>query len=153
MGLYVAEPKKTAAELLPLAGAKRLSIVMLRDVSSTDLATSFTTAFNANSTREERARMFGSIAQFNSFFESASVVKRGDTITLDWVPGSGMSISRNDESVGNTIGDAAFYQAALKVWLGTRPIDSALKTELMRGPATPVAPDAIQRKGREITDR
>jgi hypothetical protein len=152
-GLYLSEPTKTAEEALSLAGAKRLTIVMLRNVNTNDLGTSFTTAFNGNTTAAERARMFSSIARFNAFFETESVLNNGDTITLDWVPGTGLRCSLNDESVGEAISDMAFYQAMLKVWIGTRAVDTALKAELLSGVADTGGKTVIRNKVRPVTDQ
>lgn len=135
IGLYLAEPKKTTAEILSLAGAKRLTIVMLRDVSTDDLRTSFMAAITANSTREERIRNVSSVLQFGEHFETAPSLKKGDIIMLDWIPGSGLRCYLNDELVGDAISDAMFYQSVLKVWLGDRAVNSTLKAELLKGPA------------------
>lgn len=135
-GLYVTTGKTTAAGVLSLAGAKRIKIVMLRDVSSNDMGNNFTTAINNNTTKTERTNLAPSIARFGSLFNTVSVLKKGDVITLDWIPGTGLRCTLNDAAVGDAIGDNAFFQAVLRIWLGNNPVDPALKTALLRGDPT-----------------
>lgn len=132
-GLYLTSNKTTTADVLSLGGAKRVKMVILRDLDSNSFASGFTTAFNNNNSSVERTRIFSSITQFNALFATVPVLKKGDVITLDWVPGKGLQCTRNDRAVGNDINDAAFYQALLKVWLGDRAVETALKTALLRG--------------------
>lgn len=135
-GLYVTTGKTTAAGVLGLSGAKRIKIVMLRDVSSDDMGNNFVTAINNNTTKTERTNLALSIAQFGSLFNTVAIIKKGDVITLDWIPGTGLRCTLNNEAVGDAIADSAFFQAVLKIWLGNNPVDSALKTALLRGDPT-----------------
>jgi hypothetical protein len=150
--LYLSEGKTTAGDVLDVAGAKRVKIVMLRDTSTDDLGASFNTALNGNATTQERTRILPSVASFNRVFEIKPVLMKSDTVTLDWIPGRGLSCHLNDRSICDGLSDYAFYQAILKVWLGSRAVEEALKTELLRGPAVPtVVPEGIRREGTSST--
>lgn len=135
-GLYLTKSKTVAADVLTLSGAKRVKIVMLREVSSEDMGNSFMTAINSNTTKAERVSIVSSIAEFNSLFETIPTLKKGDSVTLDWIPGTGLRCAHNNRTVGNVINDLAFFQAVLKIWVGNNPVDSALKTALLRGDPT-----------------
>lgn len=153
-GLYLGEGKTTTAEVLQLAGSKRLKVVMLRDLSSEDIGSSFMAAMNRNATREEKTRYFTAINQLTSLFQTTTTLKKSDIITADYVPGDGMRIALNDDVIGDTIGDAAFYSLVLKVWLGDYAVETAVKTQLLRGPATvPTNREEIRRSGRKVTDQ
>ena len=132
-GLYLTKSTTTTADVLALSGAKRLKIVMLRDTSSEDLGNNFMTAINSNTTKEERTKLVSSIAQFSALFETEATLKKSDVVSLDWLPGSGLQCALNNRKVGGFIGDAAFYQALLKVWIGGRPVDAGLRAALISG--------------------
>ncbi len=132
-GLYLTGYETAADEILALDGAKRLRIVLLRDVNSDELGTSFATAFNSNTTKQERTAMLNALAQFQGLFETASTLKKGDVVIFDMIPGVGLRCLLNDRAVGSTISDTAFSKAFLRVWLGDRPVDTALKSGLLSG--------------------
>ena len=152
-GLYITESKKATADVLALRGPKRIAITILRDISAEDAGQSFNAALVANLSREERARMVTSIAELNELLGTTPVLKKGDVITLDLVPGSGLRCSLNGKTIGETIGNADFYKAVLRVWLGDRSVDRVLKTALLQGigPGN-VEPTILRRPGRPITD-
>ncbi len=154
VALYLTEGKTTTADVLQLARSKRLKIVMLREMSTEDLGSSFMTAFSLNATQEERTRTITAYNQILALAETAPTLKKGDVITVDLVHGSGVRTALNDDFVGNTIADASLYSLVLKVWLGNKPVEAALKTELLRGPvAVPTDPEEIRRSGRKVTDQ
>jgi Chalcone isomerase-like len=135
-GLYVTNGKTTAAGVLALAGAKRMKIVMYREVSAVDMGDHFVTGINNNTTENERTNLAPSIVRFTSLFDTVPALKKGDVLTLDWIPGTGLLCALNDKAVGDAIGDSAFFQSVLKIWLGNNPVDSTLKTALLRGGPT-----------------
>jgi hypothetical protein len=154
VGLYLAVPKTTTAEVISLAGSKRLMIVMLRDVRTEDLLQSFMAALRSNATDEERRAIASYYNQISEVFEGEPALEKGDIVTLDWVPGTGLRCYLNDEPVGQAIGDHFLYQAVLKVWLGDRAVESAVKTELLRGSgANAKTPDGVRRGGMKATDQ
>ncbi len=112
-------------------------------------------ALNRNATREERTRYLVAINQIVELFETTPTLKKGDEIIVDFLPGAGARIALNDEVIGETIGNAAFYSIVLKVWLGDNAVETALKTELLRGPAVvaPTTREEIRRRGRKVTDQ
>jgi Chalcone isomerase-like len=132
-GIYLTTNKTTTADVLALQGAKRVKIVMLRDVDTNALASDFKTAFNNNTSSEERTRLFPVFSRFVALFNAVSVLKKGDILALDWIPGEGVSVNLNGRVVASALPEDAFYQALLRVWLGTRPADSVLKKTLLGG--------------------
>lgn len=126
-GLYLPEKKSTTPEVLALPGAKRLVIVTLRDVSSEELGRGFTSGIQRNLERAEKAPLIDQLMRFGEVFASVPEVRKGDTLTVDWVPGSGMVLYHNGRKLAEPIPDSAFYNALLKVWLGEKPIDEQLK--------------------------
>ncbi|MGH8808066.1 MAG: chalcone isomerase family protein [Noviherbaspirillum sp.] len=132
-GLYLTEKKKSVAEILALNGARRVRMVLLREVNSEDLGQAFMDGLNANSDKTEKAKFVNQTVKMGEIFASIPALNKGDTITCDWVPGSGMHVLVNDKRVGEILPDIAFYNAFLKIWLGDHPADSALKPNLLGG--------------------
>lgn len=130
-GLYLTEKKSTPAEILALAGPKRLLITMQREISSEDFGDAFMKGLNDNSDKAEKSKLVNQTVTFGEMFASVPGLKKGDVLSLDWVPGTGMQSILNGKQIGQTIADAAFYNAVLKIWLGDKPVDSSLKPQLL----------------------
>jgi Chalcone isomerase-like len=58
-------------------------------------------------------------------------VKPGDRYALTYVPGVGTELALNGTPKG-TIEGADFASAYFAIWLGTKPIDTSLKTQLLK---------------------
>ena len=58
-------------------------------------------------------------------------LRKGDRLTLDWVPGVGTVVALNQKPLLAPIADRSVYNALLNVWLGAKPADSSLKTRLL----------------------
>lgn len=129
--LYLPEKKNSVADILALQGPRRIMLVMLRDVSSDDFGQSFITGLNNNADKAEKTKIINQTAQFGEMFTTLPGIKKGDVLTLDWVPGSGTQSTLNGKKIGEVIPDIAFYNAVMKIWLGENPADSSLKPLLL----------------------
>lgn len=132
-GLYLPEKKKTVPEILALNGPRRIKLVLLRDVNNEELGQAFMDGLNANSDKAEKAKFVNQTVKMGEIFASIPKLNKGDTITNDWVPGSGMHVLVNDKRVGDVLPDIAFYNAFLRIWLGDKPVDNTLKQALLGG--------------------
>lgn len=132
-GLYLPETRKTMAEILALPGARRVTLVMLRDLSNEELGRAFIAGVTKNSTREENAKIIPQLQTFGEIFASIPELKKGDVLNTDWVPGTGTVVHVNGKKVADPIPDIAFYNALLRIWLGEKPADAGLKTGLLGG--------------------
>lgn len=130
-GLYLPEKKTTVQEVLALPGARRVTIVPMRDISNEDFGRSFMSGIQKNSDRAEKAKMIMQLQKFGEIFASVPELKKGDVLTTDWIPGSGTVIHLNGKRVSDFLPDLAFYNAILKIWLGDNPADSRLKPLLL----------------------
>lgn len=131
--LYLSEKKTTVPEVLDIAGPRRLTLIMLREISSEDFGQSFMTGLNANSDKAEKSKIINQMVKMGEIFASIPSLKKGDTITTDWIPGSGMVIQVNGKAVGEVLPDINFFNAYLKIWLGDKPADSSLKLSMLGG--------------------
>jgi len=131
VGLYLPEKKTSTAEVLAATGARRVSIVMLREVASDEFAKAFSTGIEQNTDAAERATLAPSTAKFNAMFASVAQLKEGDVLQVDWVPASGMTVQLNGKRILESLADAPFYNAVLRIWLGSKPVDDKLKRQLL----------------------
>ncbi|MFA9216625.1 MAG: chalcone isomerase family protein [Sphingomonadaceae bacterium] len=131
LGLYLPEKKTTVADILAQDGPRRVSIVMLRELSSEDFGEAFMKGLNANSSASERAKVLPQTMKFGEIFAQIQTLKKGDALTMDWTPGVGTQCMLNGKKIGEVMPDVAFYNAILRIWLGEHPADSALKPALL----------------------
>jgi len=129
--LYLSEKKTSPADVISSAGPRRIALVMLRDVSSEDFGQAFMSGIQKNSVKAEKEKIINQLMKFGELFASIPELKKGDVLTTDWIPGSGTLIQVNGKKVGDIFPDVAFYNALLKIWIGDKPADSALKLHLL----------------------
>lgn len=68
-----------------------------------------------------------------ALMKSFGSVKKGTTIHMNLVPGSGLRVLVDGAQKGRDIAGDDFYNALLKIWLGNSPVDSDLKKALLGG--------------------
>ena len=129
--MYLPELKSTTAEVIALPGAKRISLVIMRELSSDDLGQRFMDGLKKNLDISDRSKLIGSMMTFGQMFSTISGLKKGDVITFDWIPGTGVVSSHNGKRLGDPITDPNFYNGVLKIWLGEHPADETLKHKLL----------------------
>ncbi len=129
--LYLPEKKDTPAEVLASEGPRRFTLGLLREVTGDELGQAFLAGITANTDKAERSKFVNQLAQFGDAFVSISAGKKGDLISVDWVPGTGTVMSYNSNPIGEPMKDSAVYNAVLKIWLGDKPVDSSLKPQLL----------------------
>jgi hypothetical protein len=130
-GLYLPEKKHTVPDILKLEGPRRLTLVMMRDISSDDFGQAFMTGLNNNIDNAEKAKYAGQISKFGEMFGAIAGLKKGDVLHLDWIPGSGTQTELNGKKIGELVPEHGFYNAVLRIWLGEKPADSSLKPALL----------------------
>ena len=130
-GLYLPEKKNTVADIMKIEGPRRLTLVMMREISSDDFGQSFMTGLNNNIDKAEKSRYVTQISKFGEMFGTIDGLKKGDVLHIDWIPGAGTQCELNGKKIGETLPDVNYYNAVLKIWLGDKPADSALKPALL----------------------
>jgi len=131
MVLYLPEKKDTTAGVLDSPGPRRFALGMLREVTGDELGQAFMAGITANTDKAERSKFVNQLAQFGEAFVSIPQGKKGDVITVDWVPDTGTVMALNGKPIGEPMKDIGFYNALLKIWLGDKPVDSSLKPQLL----------------------
>ena len=130
-GLYLAEKRKSPAEVLALPGPKRLSITLLRDLPARRLVDGLKDGIGDNSSPEEQQALKGRVEELAANLMSLRQGRKGDVITFDWLPDGGTAVALNGEARGRPIPGDDVYRALLRVWLGDRPTSGGLKNALL----------------------
>ncbi len=131
MGLYLADRKLHAQDVLDTPGPRRMVIVTLRNVSSADFieAVMNDVAIGRDPANPQVSERMVALAK--TIAEQPKGLRKGDVLTMDWVPDTGAVIELNGKPLTRPVHDLAFYNALLAIWLGSHPTDPSLKAKLL----------------------
>lgn len=124
--LYLPEGEK--AEQAVVSGARRLELSYFWDIKGTDFATAGDKILADNVDRALVEQLRPRLERMNALYRD---VKPGDRYALTYVPGVGTELSLNGTPLG-TIEGEDFARAYFSIWFGEKPIDLALKRQLLR---------------------
>jgi len=130
-GLYLAAKTSSPEGVVTAAGNKRLRIVALRDIDGNDLGKLFTKGIESNNTREEFVKAINGMLKISEMFATRRELKKGESFSVDYIPGTGTVVSINGVTQGEPIKEPEFYSAFLHIWLGKNPPDAQLKDKLL----------------------
>lgn len=134
MGLYLPDQRGTVRDVLSMDGPRRLVIAMLRDVSGDDF-NDVLANYASTDGGALQSPVMGHLLQLGKAISSQPQgLRKGDTLTLDWVPGTGTVVELNKKPLTAPLRDVAFFNALLNIWLGDKPADPGLKTKLLGQP-------------------
>ena len=130
--LYLQQTKGSADAVLADAGAKRVAMHMLRDLTSGQLFSAMNDGLRNNHPPEQLGKLEPQVKQLEGIFDAIKAAKSGDLILLDYLPGAGTWVVVNGEVKGVVPGEE-FNRALLRIWLGEQPADGALKKAMLGG--------------------
>ena len=135
VGLYLPERRFSAQEVMGNDEPRRMVITALRELSSSDFNDAVMNHFGPRG-EEPDARAAQKVLHLGRIITSqAPVLKTGDSLTLDWQPGLGMSMSYNQNVTPLPGHDVAFYNTLLAIWLGDKASDPTLRSNLLGRPS------------------
>lgn len=129
--LYLPQKRSTSAEIGALKGPRRMHLNLLREVNSNDFSKGLLGGMRANLSPTEQQKHFEALLKLGAIFGQIPSLKKGETITVDSIPGTGTVILVNGKKVGESFPDETFFQALLQIWLGPKPIEESLKPVLL----------------------
>ena len=129
--LYVGKKSATPEEVYAAAGPRRMSITMLREIDSNELGKAFTKGFEENTPKNEMSKLIPGLIRMGQVFADQKKLIAGDTFTIDWIPGSGTVITVKGKPQGEPFKEPEFYNALMRIWLGSSPADFKLKDALL----------------------
>ena len=130
-GLYLPKKAGTPDEILAMPGAKRMSVVMLRDIDASELGKLFVRGVEDNMDRNAMAKLIPGLMRMSQIFSDHKNLKSGEQFTLDWIPGTGTVVSVRGVPQGEPFKEPEFFNALMRIWLGPVPADWKLKESLL----------------------
>ena len=129
--LYLPQKKNTSIDIGALKGPKRMHLSVMREINSNDFSKALLSGMRANLSSAEQQKHFESLLKLGQIFGQIPTLKKGESIIIDSVPGTGTVILVNNKRVGEVFQDDAFFHALLQIWIGPKPIDDSLKPVLL----------------------
>ena len=130
-GLYLGAKASTPEAVLAATGPRRMHIVMLRDIDSNELGKLFTRGMEQNATREEFGKLIPGTIKMGEIFAARKKLAAGESFSIDYVPGTGVTILVNGKPTAGPIKEPEFFNGLMKIWLGKSPADAQLKEALL----------------------
>ena len=127
--LYLTQKQTDANAVINDTGNKRVSMHFLRELDAETLLKGMNEGFSDNNNAAEMSAIEPQMKQFRDMMTSAKEVKKGDVIVLDFTS-AGTQVNINGRSLGVVEGEA-FNKTLLRVWLGEKPVDAALKKGML----------------------
>lgn len=134
--LYLPQKRASSNEIAALKGPKRMHLHLLREVNSNDFSKGLLGGMRANLPPAEQQKHFDSLLKLGSIFGQIPSLRKGESISIDSIPGTGTIVLVNGKRVGEPFPDETFFHALLQIWLGPKPIEESLKPVLLGVVAT-----------------
>ena len=132
-GLYLPEKTRSAQQAIDAGGAKRMVLVMLRDVSAEQFIESFDVALRNNNSEAQLAEVKVEKDDLFARIRAVGEAREGTEITLDYLPSAGTTLVVGGTARGKPIPGEAFYRAILRSWVGENPSQEDMKKRLLGG--------------------
>ncbi len=129
--LYVSKKVHTLEELLAAPGPKRLKMTFLREVDASAFGKLLTRGVQDNVAKDQYSRMVPGLIRMGEIFGSNKSLAPGDTVTNDWIPGTGLVVTVKGKVQGEPITDPEFFQGLMSIWFGPNPGDWKLKDAML----------------------
>ena len=130
-GLYLEKKATTPDQVWDQPGPKRMTITMLRDIDSAELGKLFSRGMEDNMEKGSFAKLIPGVMRMSQVFSKHKVLKAGETFVLDWVPGTGTVLTVKGVPENEAFKEPEFFEALMRIWLGPKPADWALKDALL----------------------
>jgi len=127
--LYVSQKSASPAAIIDSPAPRRMLMRLQRDLGADALSEALEEGLTNNHSPAELATIKPQSEQLSAIMRGIGKVKEGDTVTIDFAT-DGITISLNGSARGKVAG-ADISRALLKVWLGEKPVDAALKKALL----------------------
>ncbi len=130
IGLFLTAPNHDADSILQSdRNPKRVHIIMLRGVTSSQFTGTVQESIDRNFTPEEKTAFGEQLSSFLGFFHDGADLRPGSEVILDFAPGRGMVAALDGRELGSIPG-ADFYHAILRLWLA-KPLQSSIRDGLL----------------------
>lgn len=133
-GLYVEHPSSIPSQLIDSNETKVMVLTFVRDVDRKDITKAWSEGFEKNAILPQGS-ISSEINQLNGWMAG---MKKGQTMTFTYVPGTGTTVNVAGRRMG-TIQGEDFARSLFAIWLGKSPPTTALRKGLLGNHAKPAA--------------
>ena len=130
-GLYIAQKASTPEAVVAVKGPKRIRMKMMVEVESKEFVKAFDKGMKRNLSEAEFNALTDRMAKFDAIVNALVKLKKGDVVDLDYLPSRGLVLSLNGVAMGEALPGEDLYAGLLKIFIGTRPVDTKLKAGLL----------------------
>lgn len=130
-GLYLTARQSDADKVLADPNSKRVSMILMRNLTAEQLSDALREGISLNSTREEIARLSKQLDALTATIKAVGSANKGDILTIDFLADGTTQFARNAQSKSEPIPGREFQRALLAIWLGPKPIQADLKKAML----------------------
>jgi hypothetical protein len=129
--LYTTKKVTSLDELTAAPGPKRLSMTFLREIEAGPFGKLLTRGVEDNVSKAEMSKLVPGLIRMSEIFTVNKNLLPGETVTIDWIPGTGMVVTAKGKVQGEPFKEPEFYKAIMSIWFGPIPADFKLKEALL----------------------
>ncbi|MFZ3129068.1 MAG: chalcone isomerase family protein [Rhodoferax sp.] len=129
--LYTTKKINSLEELVAAPGPKRMTLTMMREIDAGPFGKLLTRGMEDNNPKAEMSKLIPGLMKMSEIFSANKVFLPGETILLDWIPGTGLVIFARGKVQGEPFKEPEFFKALMAIWLGPVPADFKLKDALL----------------------
>jgi hypothetical protein len=135
-GLYLPKTTKSADEVLSMPGAKRVSMVFLRELDSKEFGKLMIAGVENNAKdKKQLVNAMPGLLKMGDIFSRYKKMSPGEEVYFDL--NSDKSVSLHVRGKAEAIsGSTDFYDSIMLVWMGKNPVDYKLKEAMLAGGVT-----------------
>lgn len=98
-GIYLTQATHSFDAMVKMPGAKRIYLHVLRDIPGPVISRYFINDFKLVSTTEEFKQLINEVGTVGQMYGTVVQVHKGDTVTGDWIPGRGFTVTVNGKQL------------------------------------------------------
>ncbi len=132
-GLYLPPRNTWGGQPLREDTARRVSLVMLREVSARLFLWGLDRGLADNTPAAELTALADPIEKLRELIRGIGTLQKGTRVDMDYVPGRGTGLNVGGRARGEPVPGKALNDAVLRVWIGDRPLDASLREVLLGG--------------------
>jgi len=129
--LYTTKKVASLDELIAAPGPKRLTMTFLREIESGPFGKLLTRGVEDNVPKNEMSKLVPGLFRMGDIFNTNKALLPGETVILDWIPGTGMVVTAKGKVQGEPFKEPEFFRAIMSIWFGNVPADFRLKDAML----------------------
>lgn len=129
--LYTTKKVTSLEELVAAPGPKRMRLVMTREIEAGPFGKLLTRGMEDNNPKSEMSKLIPGLMKMSALFTEYKGFVPGDSIEMDWTPGTGLVITVKGKVTTEPFKEPEFFKALMGIWLGPQPAYWKLKDNLL----------------------